>query len=150
MGEAGGGRVESLFVYGTLRKGFNNEYAAMLARSAHFAGRGKVRGVLYLIAHYPGLNLSACGADDRLLLSASAGDKDWVIGEIYHLDDSGKTLRTLDHYEGSEQFKRVAAPVLMDSGAWIQAHVYIYSGDTSGKQRIASGDFVEWRAAKSS
>ncbi len=129
--------MESLFVYGTLRKGFDNEYAATLARSAHFAGRGRVRGTLYLIAQYPGLIL------------ATEGD-DWVIGEIYHLDDSGKTLRTLDHYEGSEQFQRVAAPVLMDSGAWIQAHVYIYAGDTSGKQRIASGDFVERRAAKSS
>ena len=128
--------MESLFVYGTLRKGFDNEYAAMLARSAHFSGRGKVRGTLYLITHYPGLIL--------------ADGDDWVCGEIYHLDAPGKTLRALDEYEGSEQFKRVAAPVLMDSGAWIQSNVYIYTGDTSGKQRIASGDYVEWLAAKSS
>src|SRR5260370_1417974 len=109
----------------------------MLARSARFAGQGKVRGVLYLITHYPGLNLAADGDD-------------WVCGEIYHLDPPGKTLRLLDEYEGSEQFKRVVAPVLMDSGAWIPAHVYIYTGDTSGKQRIASGDYVEWLATKSS
>jgi len=129
--------VESLFVYGTLRKGFDNEHAAMLARSASFAGRGKLRGVLYLITDYPGLNLTAEGDD-------------WVIGDIYHLNDSGNTLRTLDEYEGVDQFQRVVAPVVMDSGEWVQAHVYICTGDTSGKQRIASGDFIEWFATKSS
>jgi pyruvate carboxylase len=116
----------NLFVYGTLRRGIDNEFAAMLARSARFVSSGKVQGEIYLVAHYPGLIL---------------GGRDWIVGDVFELD--GETLRALDEYEGSEQFfRRVEAPVLLDSGEWIQAYVYIYTGDTSGRERILSGDWL--------
>jgi gamma-glutamylcyclotransferase (GGCT)/AIG2-like uncharacterized protein YtfP len=121
----------NLFVYGTLRRDFDNEFAAMLARSARFAGPSKVRGTIYLIAHYPGLVLSVEGGD-------------WVAGDVYTLDAQGETLSALDQYEASEPFQRVVAPVLLDSGEWLQAFVYIYTGDLHGKPAIVSGDFVEW------
>jgi gamma-glutamylcyclotransferase (GGCT)/AIG2-like uncharacterized protein YtfP len=121
----------NLFVYGTLRREVDNEFAAMLARSASFAGPGRVRGALYLIAHYPGLILAGEGGD-------------LVFGDVFHLDAPGETLRTLDEYEAGEPFQRVVAPVLMDSGEWLPAYVYIYTGDTRGKPVIESGDFVEW------
>jgi gamma-glutamylcyclotransferase (GGCT)/AIG2-like uncharacterized protein YtfP len=116
----------NLFVYGTLRRGIDNEHAAMLARSARFAGTGKVQGELYLVAHYPGLIL---------------GGHEWVVGDVFEL--GGETLRVLDEYEGSEQFfRRVEAPVLLESGEGIRAQVYIYTGDTHGKERIVSGNWL--------
>jgi gamma-glutamylcyclotransferase (GGCT)/AIG2-like uncharacterized protein YtfP len=121
----------NLFVYGTLRREVDNEFAAMLARSASFAGPGRVRGTLYLIAHYPGLILAGEGGD-------------WVFGDVYNIEAHGETLRVLDEYEGSELFQRLVTPVLMDSGEWVQAYVYIYAGDTRGKPAIEPGDFVEW------
>src|SRR5258706_5977232 len=115
-----------LFVYGTPRRGRDNEFGAMLARAARFVGTGKVQGEIYLVAHYPGLIL---------------GGRDWVVGDVFDLD--GETLRALDEYEGSEQFfRRVEAPVLLDSGEWIQAHVYTYTGDTHGMERIESGNWL--------
>jgi gamma-glutamylcyclotransferase (GGCT)/AIG2-like uncharacterized protein YtfP len=48
----------------------------------------------------------------------------------------------LDEYEGSEPFRRVSGPVLLDSGEWIEAQVYVYTGDTSGKERIVSGNWL--------
>jgi gamma-glutamylcyclotransferase (GGCT)/AIG2-like uncharacterized protein YtfP len=119
----------NLFVYGTLRREVDNDVAAMLARSARFAGPGSVRGTIYLIEHYPGLVLAGEGGD-------------WVFGDVYNVD--GETLRVLDEYESSEPFQRVVAPVLMDSGEWVQACVYIYTGETLGKPAIVPGDFVEW------
>jgi gamma-glutamylcyclotransferase (GGCT)/AIG2-like uncharacterized protein YtfP len=117
----------NLFVYGTLRKGVENEHATMLARSARFAGTGKVHGELYMVAHYPGLVL---------------GGHDWAVGDVFELDPGGETLRALDEYEGSEPFRRVSGPVLLDSGEWIEAQVYVYTGDTSGKERIVSGNWL--------
>lgn len=119
----------NLFVYGTLRRGIDNEFAAMLARSARFAGTGKVQGELYLVAHYPGLIL---------------GGHDWVVGDVFELDSGGETLRLLDEYEAGEPFRRVEAAGVLDSGEWVEAQVYIYTGETGGKLRIESGDFVEW------
>jgi len=120
-----------LFVYGTLRKGLDNPFAELLAESASYAGPGKVRGEICVIAHYPGLVLSGGG---------------WVMGDLFHFENAG-LLRTLDEYEGTEgnnEFRRVSTQALLESGEWVEASVYIYAGDASGKQRIESGDFLEW------
>ena len=121
-----------LFVYGTLRKGLDNPFAKLLADSSSYAGPGKVRGELYVIAHYPGLILSA---------------NSWATGDLFRFDDSSDLLRTLDEYEGTEgnnEFRRVTTQALLESGEWVEANVYIYSGGTRDKQRIESGDFLEW------
>ncbi len=126
---------ENIFVYGTLRAGFENEFARMLARSARLLGGGAVKGRLYLIADYPGL-------------AVSDGDE-WVRGEVYALADPEEIYLSLDEYEGCGsadtapyEFERAVIRVLLDSGEWISASAYIYSLPTVGKSGIASGDFL--------
>ena len=124
----------NLFVYGTLRRCFRNEFARLLRRSARFVGYGKVKGRLYLIADYPGLVATA--------------HEDWVHGEIYRLNTPAETYKLLDDYEGCgptaalpHEYRRAVWPVLIDTGEWIRACVYTYEGEVSGKERITSGDF---------
>jgi len=105
-----------LFVYGTLRSEFNNEYARLLRSQAELAGRATVPGVIYRVQHFPAFRPEPAGE---------------VHGELYRLRDPETTLKTLDEYEGSE-FERVNV-----SGYWI----YQYGGQPPEDSRIASGDF---------
>jgi gamma-glutamylcyclotransferase (GGCT)/AIG2-like uncharacterized protein YtfP len=127
---------ENLFVYGTLRRGFANEPAALLHRSARFLGPAKVRGRLYLISTYPGL------------VPSEDGDR-WVHGEAYRLDSPEIIIPKLDKYEGCgpadphpHEFRRTTVPVLLDSNQWIEAIAYIYALPIQGKQQILSGEFL--------
>ena len=110
-----------LFVYGTLRPVHRNKYALMLARTGTYLGRARISGRLYRIGHFPGLKLEHSG-------------ESWATGDVFGLRDARRTLRVLDEYEGSD-FKRTTAPVLLDSGEWIDAQVYIYCRSVAGKRR---------------
>jgi gamma-glutamylcyclotransferase (GGCT)/AIG2-like uncharacterized protein YtfP len=129
----------NLFVYGSLRRAFTNQAAAMLHQSARFLGKGKVKGVLYLIETYPGL------------VPSPEGDR-WVVGEAYHLDSPETILPKLDQYEGCgpadphpHAYRRAIVPVFLDSGEWIDGITYIYALPVDGKKEIPSGDFLAQR-----
>ena len=66
-------RCSNLFVYGTLRRAFQNDFTQLLAEKASFLGNAQIQGRLYRFEHYPGVKLSG-DADD------------WVVGEVYRLD----------------------------------------------------------------
>lgn len=105
----------------------------MLARAGRYMGPAAIEGRLYRIAHYPGLVLSP----GRL-----------VRGDLFAIDKRQMTFRTLDAYEGHtapNEFKRITAPVLLDSGDRIEAYVYVYMRKPSGLKRIRSGDFLNPR-----
>ena len=124
-----------LFVYGTLRKGVVNEFAAMLSRSAHYIGAARVRGRLYRVAHYPALMPSRRGCG-------------WVRGDVYALDHPVRMFRILDEYEGltaPSEFQRTTILAKLDSGERIEAWVYVYTRGTVGLPRIVSGDFLNPR-----
>lgn len=118
-----------LFVYGTLRTGAKNRFAALLRRSADRIGGGRVQGRLYRIANYPGF-------------VPSRSEHDWVKGEVFRLANAGALFSVLDEYEGRE-FQRIVLPVLLDSGEWIEAWVYVYAGLVRAKPWIPSGDFFD-------
>lgn len=80
---------EYLFVYGTLLSVHKNLHARMLRRNSTLAGPGRIRGRLLKLGRYPGL------------ITGIAGTR-WVDGEVYHLSDPDRLLRTLDAYEGPE------------------------------------------------
>src|SRR5262245_13923992 len=98
-----------LFVYGTLRKGFDHPMADYLAARARHLGGGKVPGQLYDLGAYPGL------------LDA-AGPEEWVYGDLYELREPAETLAALDRYEGRALpdapplFERRMIPVTIDTG----------------------------------
>jgi gamma-glutamylcyclotransferase (GGCT)/AIG2-like uncharacterized protein YtfP len=113
-----------LFVYGTLRRGFDNEHARLLREAAEFAGEAEVRGRIYRIGAYPGFVFEADGAEDGL-----------VRGELYRLRDPEKAFAILDEYEGAD-FERVEIAV-RGALAWI----YRMRRIPESAEPIKSGDF---------
>jgi gamma-glutamylcyclotransferase (GGCT)/AIG2-like uncharacterized protein YtfP len=127
---------ENLFVYGTLRKDAVNEFASKLHASGQLLGSGRAKGSLYAIAEYPGL-------------VPSESSSEWVEGEVYRLADPETMYRILDDYEGCgmhdplpHEFRRVIMPILLNSGQWMPASVYVYTQDVSRKPKIETGSFL--------
>jgi len=118
---------QNLFVYGTLRRGSNNEFSRLLSAQAQFLGDGQIRGRLYKITWHPG----AIPSDDPT---------DWVRGEVFRLEDTSQFLSTLDAYEGPG-FERVEVTAHLDSGEQLQAWIYWYKGEQG--TRIESGDWLD-------
>jgi len=119
--------MDHLFVYGTLRSGFQNEFARLLAERETLLGGARIHGKLYDIGRYPGLVLSPA-------------PEEWAIGEVFRLHDADRTLAILDQYEGGE-FTRVTATILMEAGEQL-AWVYVYNGQVAEERRILSGDYL--------
>ncbi|MCA9650418.1 MAG: gamma-glutamylcyclotransferase [Myxococcales bacterium] len=124
-----------LFVYGTLRRDAGHPMHGPLRECARLRGRGRTRGILYMIGErYPGL-----------VLDATAG---WVTGELYQLHRPA-VLERLDEYEGASErdpepreYRRVRAPVRLDDGRDHSAWIYEYAWPIAGRVVIASGDFL--------
>ena len=116
-----------LFVYGTLRRGFDNRYARLLDHSAEYLGTARVQGRLYDLGRYPGIHLKA-------------GLQDWVTGELFRLRNTAATLSVLDEYEGPE-FERVLATAMLASGDRRRCWVYEYKLPVPEDRRILSGDY---------
>jgi gamma-glutamylcyclotransferase (GGCT)/AIG2-like uncharacterized protein YtfP len=108
-----------LFVYGTLRRGCDNQFARLLAEQGRFVGVARVPGRLYDLGSYPGA-------------VASDQPDEWIHGEVFSLDDA--LLTALDEYEGAE-FERAMVPAI---DCWI----YWYVGSDTGRV-IASGDWLK-------
>ena len=121
--------MDRLFVYGTLRSVFQNEFARLLAEGESLLGGARIRGRLYDIGRYPGLVLSSAAEES-------------VAGEVYRLRDAERTLAILDRYEGAD-FTRVTGDVLLDIGEQAPAWVYVYNRPVDEKRRILSGDYLD-------
>lgn len=124
-----------LFVYGTLRRGFNHPVARLLARHARYLGEGRVKGRLYRIGGYPAL-------------VGARRDNEWVKGELYALDRNRWLLRRLDRYEGisaerpaTAEYQRVMATVYRNDGSTIEAWAYRFRLPVHRLKRLSSGDF---------
>jgi gamma-glutamylcyclotransferase (GGCT)/AIG2-like uncharacterized protein YtfP len=108
--------VDLLFVYGTLRSPFQNDYAKLLRARAELIGPAVVSGSIFRIVNHPGYRPEPAGT---------------VHGELYRLYDPAETLRLLDAYEGPE-YERVQV-----ENHWI----YQFNTQPPAEARIASGDF---------
>src|SRR5579859_8227359 len=109
----------NLFVYGTLRRGSNNDSARLLQGQAHFVGNGRMPGRLYGLGRYPGA-VPAVTKDD------------WVRGEVYKTDDSSALMEILDDYEGAD-FERAITSVKLDDGGNIECWVYLFVAKKPGR-----------------
>jgi gamma-glutamylcyclotransferase (GGCT)/AIG2-like uncharacterized protein YtfP len=115
-----------LFVYGTLRRAFDNEHARLLRNEAEFVGEAQAPGRIYRIGWYPGF---VC-ADDK-----AEAENGFVRGELYRLRDPERTLARLDEYEGDD-FERVETEA-QGAPAWI----YRIRRVPEDAEAIESGDF---------
>ena len=127
----------NLFVYGTLRSGFQNKFARLLAERGTLLGRARIQGKMYHLDSYPGLVLSS-------------EPDEWVTGEVYRLDDAAGTLAVLDDYEGCGphdelpyEFVRAIAKVRLVTGRHLAAWVYVYNQPLPEDRRVLSGNYLD-------
>ena len=116
-----------LFVYGTLKSGFENPYAQLLRREGTLLGPARIPGRLYRIGSYPGMR-------------PPRDPKDLITGELYELHQPSKTLAVLDEWEDDydREFHRATLANGQDFPAW----VYVYRQSLPEDSYIASGEWV--------
>lgn len=116
--------METIFVYGTLRRGGLNHFRM---DGAEFVMQGVVRGRLYGIDWYPGL-----------VADESAG---WVTGELYQV--SAGHLAALDDFEGPEYTRAIVNAHHADTdGPPHHAWAWLWKGVTDESRRIPGGDWL--------
>lgn len=122
-----------LFVYGTLRVGFDGPMALWLRGVARAVGQGHLAGHLYRIDDYPGF---------------VPGEEGRVTGDLLALPDPVAILARLDEYEQCSdqwpqphEYRRERVMVATPDGP-VQAWTYIYAHDISGLPVIKGGDFL--------
>jgi pyruvate carboxylase len=125
-----------LFVYGSLRRGFEL-HGVLAGLGARHVGKGSVGGRLFDLGHY-------CGAEP----STAAADR--VHGEVYRLANPERALRVLDRAEGlrldapaESPYQREAVAVTLQNGTTAQAWVYWLASWPGPKRRVASGDYAK-------
>lgn len=129
-------QTSKLFVYGTLRQGFE-PHIYLRRQSARFLGQGIITGRLYDLGEYPGAVPSDLPGDE-------------IQGELYELPDPDAHLQVLDEVEEFDPdhpetslFVRRPAEVRLRTGEKIEAWVYFLPRKPRNARLIQSGDFAE-------
>jgi gamma-glutamylcyclotransferase (GGCT)/AIG2-like uncharacterized protein YtfP len=81
------------------------------------------------VSWYPGVRLCRAG-------------EDFVVGDLFRLRDP-QMLATLDRYEGSNEYRRVAATAMLADGSRMKCWVYEFVGGVMESRRVSSGDWFE-------
>jgi gamma-glutamylcyclotransferase (GGCT)/AIG2-like uncharacterized protein YtfP len=129
-----------LFVYGSLRQGFNHAAYEYIKQYFNLAGHGRAQGMLYDLGPYPA--------------AVPSDDKHHIVGELYeiiHEDEFEYAIAQLDDYEGVDasydqpaMYRRDITSVKLDDGTEHRAWIYWYTGDITGKPVVESGDVLEY------
>ena len=132
-----------LFVYGSLRSGFNHPAYAYISTHFTLVGSAKVKGRLYDLGSYPA--------------ALPTNDEAFILGELYTLKEEQEfswAIAQVDDYEGVNPepgetalyVRKVTTVYINDqtTTAWI----YWYNNDVEGKPLIASGDVLEYLQQK--
>ena len=131
---------QHLFVYGTLRRGYENPFAQALHAGSTHLGMGTIPGKLFVLGNrsfiYPGATYEPeCG--------------DRVVGEVLQLHDPEFLLPQMDAYEGigpnateAHEYERILVEVTVPDGK-IDAWCYVCPEHPPGRLTIPSGDFAD-------
>lgn len=129
-----------IFVYGSLRKGFNSPAYQYISQYFDFETPGRIRGKLYDLGEYP-----AAVPD-----SADA----FIVGELYkirHPEEFEWALAQLDDYEGIHadvdgpaHYRRELVTVHLPDGTDSEAWAYWYARSVEGKPIVPSGDILQY------
>lgn len=128
-----------LFVYGSLRMGFQNEAYKYISEYFEFVCHAKSKGILYDAGTYP--VAKPCNTDN------------YIIGELYKIKKPELfdwAITQLDDYEGlnpesdePQFYERTICNVITDKEI-IPAHVYWYSGDVSTMPVLPVADVMQY------
>ena len=129
----------NLFVYGSLRSGFQSHAYEYISRFFTLVGPAKVKGRLVDMGAYPA--------------GIPTDEAHYIIGELYQIKNANEfswAMGQLDDYEGltvevgeTPLYRREIAEIVFN-GQLIPAWVYWYNGEVSGKPVIASGDIMDY------
>lgn len=135
--------IYRLFVYGSLRSGFQSQMYEYISGYFHLIGEAKVKGKLYDLGSYPA--------------AIPVKEENFIAGELYEVNKENEfswVMGQLDDYEGVniepgevQLYRREITEVYINtevSHAWI----YWYNGDVSGSSVIASGDLIQYLQQK--
>jgi gamma-glutamylcyclotransferase (GGCT)/AIG2-like uncharacterized protein YtfP len=135
--------VLPLFVYGSLRSGFQHPAYAYISKYFELAGTAKVKGELYDMGDYPA--------------AVPSNKETWIIGELYTIKHTAEfpwAIGQLDDYEGINGeadepvlYAREKTTVYLNDTA-IEAWIYWYKGDVSSSPRIECGDLLVYMQQK--
>jgi len=118
--------IASIFVYGTLRRGFGRHRVLQRLR-ARYAGEGTIEGELYRLGEFPGARKSS-QASSR------------IVGEVYQPQNPKRAFRVQDLDRGL--FRREPAEVSLQNGGRVTAWVYWLKRAPWLPTRIPSGDYA--------
>lgn len=128
-----------LFVYGSLRSGFQNPAYDYISRYFNFFGKARVKGKMFDLGEYPA--------------ATPTQDEAYILGELYVIKNEKEfswAIGQLDDYEGvvvekDEQrlYRREIADIFIND-AIVPAWVYWYNGDLTGKPVVSSGDILDY------
>ncbi|MFY8025579.1 MAG: gamma-glutamylcyclotransferase family protein [Sediminibacterium sp.] len=129
----------NLFVYGSLRSGFNNPAYAYISKYFTLVGHAFVKGKLYQLPQFP----AGVPSDENHLIS----------GELYSIkvpSECSWAFAQLDDYEGVQAeegqvplYKRVLTTVQIE-GREEQAWIYWYNGSVENGVFIEGGDLLAY------
>lgn len=134
--------IYQLFVYGSLRKGFEQPVFKYISDYFDFAATGKVKGLLYDLGEYPA--------------AIPVSTDNFIIGELYTIrepEEFAYAIAQLDDYEGinpeegNSLYRRELANIYTEKGS-ITAWVYWYNGYVANEPIIASGDMLAYLREK--
>ena len=132
-----------LFVYGTLRSGFQHPVKYEIRNDIEWAGEAQINARIYDIGRYPGA------------VRVTDGKKIFVRGEVYRIRHPKKVFRILDEYEGfhretpgTSEYVRDQELIFLPDGRHVTAWVYWYNFRVDGKRRIRHKDYVEYLRKK--
>ena len=127
-----------LFVYGSLRKGFEHPAFKYIADYFHFVSHGKVKGILYDLGEYPA--------------AVPGNDEHYIVGELYKIKEKDEffyAIAQLDDYEGinpeegTSLYRRETATIFTPGGP-TEAWVYWYNKAIDNAPIIESGDVLAY------
>lgn len=123
-----------LFVYGTLKRSFDNPFSKQLQSSSTYIAEGTFPGCLYLVSWFPA----------AIYIPGSSLS---VHGEIYRMKEPGQLLPVLDEYEDVHTdpelslYIRKTIPVLTSDNRIFNCWTYLYNHSAEGLQQLCSGRF---------
>lgn len=135
--------VYRLFVYGSLRSGFQSHAYEYISKYFVLEGDAKVKGALYDLGNFP----AAIPSRENI----------FITGELYNIRNENEfnwAIGQLDDYEGvdvafdEEQLYRRELTDVYYNDQIIPAWIYWFNGDVSGKPVIESGDMLEYLRQK--
>lgn len=139
-----GNKITKLFVYGSLRSGFQSPAYEYISKFFNLVSEAKAKGKLYDLGSYPA--------------AVPTTDDSFIIGELYELkkpSDFSWAIEQLDAYEGvvpddgeAQLYKRELAEVFYGNET-ITAWVYWYNGEIADNPLIASGNIFDFIHQKS-